>query len=143
MKDKTSKQADDQPDRLANDTTSPKKQGRYAGISSDDKMSKKAITEMLDSVRSMRNDLDQKLEDVREAAKEKNIDLDKYFGNIYSLTKKELESVQEQENILVDKLAAITPTGSLIKKPAKSKEKLTKERKGKFRGARQNWIPMK
>lgn len=108
-----------------------------SGESTDD------IATMLDKMRKMRKDLESQLETIRDSAKANGINIEKYFGTTYELTKQEIEKMRDQEKVLSDKIAAAIPADSCLNRNPKSKEAMTKERKNKFRGSRQNWIPMK
>ena len=106
--------------------------------------SKSELTDMLKRIREMKSDLENKLGFIYEKGKEAKVDVDSLFGETSaSFTMQQIEEIRVQEKILQDKLDAIIPPESCIRKVSKSKEKLTQERKGKFRGARQKWIPVR
>lgn len=106
--------------------------------------SKSELTDMLKRIREMKTDLENKLGFIYEKGKEAKVDVDNLFGGTSaSFTMQQIEEIRAQEKILQDKLNAIIPPESCIRKVPKSKEKLTQERKGKFRGARQKWIPVR
>ena len=107
------------------------------------KFGNEEIEKMLNKMQEMGQDLQTRLEEIQTLGKEKHIDLDKYFGDTYRLTKQELEQIEERERIVREKVNAAFPPESCIRPVGKSKEKLTKDRKGKMRGARQNWIPIR
>ena len=91
----------------------------------------------------MKKDLEDQLSDIYQKGKEKNLNAKLLVNNAKDLTSKQLEKMEEEEKKLIDKINAIIPPGACLIKNAKSKEKLTQERKGKLRGARNNWIPMR
>lgn len=97
---------------------------------------------MLNQMREIRENLENQLAAIYQKGKESNIDMSQFPDNAYALTAKEIEKVQQKELELREKINAITPPESCIRKVPKSKEKMTKERKGKMRGARQKWIPI-
>lgn len=108
----------------------------------DSKHQTEEIEKMFASMRNMQNDLEEKMEIVRREAKKHNIDIDRYLRNVPDFTAKERELTNAAVKELKDKIAeAVSPEACLQPQP-KSKEKLTKERKGKTRGARNKWIPM-
>ena len=63
--------------------------------------------------------------------------------NPTKLTKKQLEEIAEQENKLKEKISKAIPPETCLQKNPKSKVKLTQERRGKLRGAKNKWIPMR
>ena len=99
------------------------------------------MQKMLGRMQEMREDLEKQLLDLHAKAKAKNLDVERLFGDKYRLPAQHIEAIEQQEKALIAKINEAIPQGSCIKKVAKSKEKLTQERKAKFRGARQKWIP--
>lgn len=97
---------------------------------------------LLTRIKEMKEDLDQRLTTLFELGREKHIDVQSLFGNIYQLTLQQVEALAQHERRLAEKLKKAIPPESCIKRVEKSKEKLTQERKGKFRGTRQKWLPM-
>lgn len=53
------------------------------------------------------------------------------------------EKIKKDKEVVIEKLLSTIKPESAIKPVAKSKEKLTKERKGKTLGNRKNWIPVR
>lgn len=94
------------------------------------------IKEIFQSIREMQSDLDHQFAEVKEQGKKHHVNVNKLIANTLS---KEYEKVKEAELKLKNAVnIEVTPIASV----AKSEDKLTKERKGKLRGARQKWIPM-
>lgn len=137
--DEASKKPKSPSEDKAGDKNVPKKSKKTPPALDPDSESFK----MLKRVRALRLDLENQLADVREVGRINNVDIERYFGEAYELTKQEIEGLQQQEASLLAKIEAITPPESCIKKNPISKEKLTKDRKNKFRGTRQKWIPIK
>jgi len=98
---------------------------------------------MLKKMQDMKTDLENQLASVYRKGRESKINVSYLVESVSSLTKQQLEKIEEQKKLLVDKINVAIPTETCIKKNAKGKEKLTQERKGKMRGARNNWIPVK
>lgn len=101
------------------------------------------IEEMLEKMRFMKKDLENQLSAVYQKGKESKINIALLVDNKDHLTEKELEKLQEEEKSLTEKISAVISPESCLKKIPKNKEKMTQERKGKLRGARNNWIPIR
>lgn len=98
---------------------------------------------MIDKMKWMKQDLDKKVENLRELGKKAHVNVDKYLdlANLpKDVNQKDLEKFQKELN---DKVAEILPAEMLISEKRKPVTKLTKERKGKLRGAIKKWIPVK
>ncbi len=108
----------------------------------DSKHQVEEIEKMFASMRNMQADLDEKMEMVRAEAKRHNVDIDRYLKNVPDLTAKERELADATVKELKNKIAEAVPPEACIQPQPKSKDKLTKERKGKTRGARNKWLPM-
>lgn len=101
------------------------------------------LNAMLQKMQMMKKDLEDQLAEIYRNGKESKINAVLLVENANNLTAKQLEKVEQQERILIEKINAIIPPEACLKKTPKSKEKLTQERKNKMRGARSNWIPMR
>ena len=101
------------------------------------------IHDMLDKMKYMKEDLENQLSSVYQKGKESKINVSLLVESASSLTASQLEKMKEQEKLLADKINAAIPAESCLKQPHKSKEKMTQERQGKMRGARNNWIPVR
>lgn len=101
------------------------------------------INDMLDKMKFMKEDLENQLSSVYQKGKESKVNVSLLVESANALTTSQLEKMREQEKLLADKINAVIPAESCLKKPMKSKEKLTQERQGKMRGARNNWIPVR
>lgn len=109
----------------------------------DDIVSDLALKEMLQKMRDMKKDLEDQLSTVYQKGKEAKVNVSLLVESARELTDQQFKQMQEQEKILTDKILAATPPESCLRKNPKSKEKLTQERQGKMRGARNNWIPVR
>lgn len=98
---------------------------------------------MLEKMHMMKVDLDQKITDLRQLGKKKGIDVDQYFNLDKVSSPSEFKKILEFQEQLEAKVDKIIPPETLPKMIEKPIDKLTKERKGKLRGAMRNWIPMK
>lgn len=101
------------------------------------------ISLMLEKMRVMKEDLENQLSSIYQKGKESKINVAILVDNIHILSPTDLAKVREQEKVLTDKIVAITPPESCLRKKTKNKEKLTQERKGKMRGSRNQWIPVR
>lgn len=97
---------------------------------------------MLAKIKEIRESLDKKLEALYEEGRAKNIDVKSFFGDVFKLTVEQVDCIAQRERELIERLKIAIPPESCIKAVQKSQEKLSQERKGKFRGTRQKWIPM-
>lgn len=98
-------------------------------------------SQMMNRINEMQQDLDKKLAHLYDLGKAANVDIDTYLSPS-GLSSQELKQIKERERQLSDELKKVTPKEACVLRAPKSKEKLTQERKAKFRGSRQNWIPM-
>lgn len=98
---------------------------------------------MLQKIQDMSNDLDNQLDSIYKKGKEAKINVSVLIENTGQLSDKQFEDMQAQKKTLMDKITKAVPPASCLKKKQKSKEELTQERKGKMRGARNNWIPVR
>ena len=101
------------------------------------------LKEMLEKMHEMKKDLEDKLSYIYLKGKQSKIDASLLVNDARDLTRKQLEKMEEEEKKLIEKINAIIPPNACLKKTPKSKEKMTQELKGKMRGARNNWIPMR
>jgi uncharacterized protein YoxC len=95
---------------------------------------------MLEKMNKMGLDINQKFAYLYELSKRCNVDLENYFQSIYKRSYKEIE---ERKRILKEEIAKAIPPEACTRKATKSTERLTQERRGKMRGARKKWIPIK
>jgi len=109
---------------------------------SQDEGSNAEVEQMLKKMEQMKNDFDNQLKNLYDLGRRANVDVDSYLTNTNKLTRAELEALKEQERILKEKFNAAKLPGSCLEKQEKTKDQLTQERKGKFRGSRQKWIPV-
>ena len=98
---------------------------------------------MVRKMREMQKEIDEKISDMKRAAAEKNIDIDKLLGKSNQLAIKGQQVLQTMEDELKEKIAQAVPKEACLFPNPKSKEELTKERLAKTRGARNNWLPMR
>jgi hypothetical protein len=101
------------------------------------------VEEMLLKMQTMREDLENQLNNVYQKGSASNINVDHLIDNAGALAVKNLDKMKEQEKILSDKIGKAISSESCLRKNPKSKETLTQERKGKMRGSRNNWIPVR
>lgn len=112
-------------------------------IDKSDESSNLKVEDMLQKMQDMRQDLEGKLSEIYKKGSTKHINVDQLIEESGALAIKNLDKMREQEKILSDQISgAITPESCLKKNP-KSKDVLTQERKGKLRGSRNNWIPVR
>jgi hypothetical protein len=112
-------------------------------IDKNDELSNLTIEDMLQKMQDMKKDLEGQLDSIYKQGAAKRINVDRLIEESGGLAVKNLDKIKDQEKILSDKInEAILPESCLKKKP-KSKEALTQERKGKLRGSRHNWIPVR
>lgn len=98
---------------------------------------------MIDKMKWMKQDLDKKVDYLRELGKKAHVNVDKYLDLDklpQDVNSKELEEFQKK---LKERVAEIIPPEMLISERRKPVTKLAKERKGKLRGAVKKWIPVK
>jgi hypothetical protein len=100
------------------------------------------IEQMLKKMQDMRKDIEEKVATLYAKGRECNVDIDKRFGSQLYLSNLEFQLLKEKEKELTQKISEALPADSCIKPSPKSKEKLARERKGKMRGARKNWLRM-
>jgi hypothetical protein len=119
--------------------------GRTEGssVKKNDGLVDPEISAMLDKMKSMKDDLENQLSSVYQKGRESKVNVSLMIESASALTNAQLEKMKEQEKLLSDKINAVIPAESCLKKPLKSKEKMTQERQGKLRGARNNWIPVR
>lgn len=98
---------------------------------------------MIQKMREMQQDIDDKINAMKRAAAAKNIDIDKLLGSTNQLATKGREIVRTMEDELKKKIANAVPREACLMPNTKSKEQMTKERSGKTRGARNKWLPMR
>lgn len=101
------------------------------------------LQEMLEKMRIMKEDLEQQLSAIYEKGKESKVNVSLLIEKAKNLTAQQMDKMEEQQRILKEKILATTSPGSCLMKNPKTKEKITQERKGKLRGARNNWIYVK
>jgi hypothetical protein len=112
-------------------------------VSSQEQLKK--MEEMLEKMAAMNTELESKLVIVRTEAARRNIDVEKLLGGVDKVTAKEMALIRVMEEDLKKKINKVLPPDMCLGVEAeqKSKEVLTKERKGKTRGARNKWLPMR
>lgn len=98
---------------------------------------------MVKKMRDMQKDIDEKIVGMKKAAAKIGIDIDKLLGGTTELAKKGKAMLQKKEDELKKKINEAVPPEACLKPIAKTKEQLTKERLGKTRGARKQWLPMR
>lgn len=101
------------------------------------------VNSMLKRILDIKADLENQLNNIYAKAEVKRIDIKKYLDNPKNFSATEWNKVQKDKDSLVEQIVLLFTPETQIQKVAKSKEKLTKERKGKTLGSRRNWIPMK
>lgn len=101
------------------------------------------IKEMLQKMQDMSDDLENQLETFRQKGKNSKVNVSLLLENTGILSKQQYEEMQKKKDELIEKIAKAIPAKSCLKKKQKSKEELTQERKGKLRGARNKWIPVR
>jgi dsDNA-specific endonuclease/ATPase MutS2 len=103
------------------------------------------VRKMLEKMHTMKKDLERKIEELYAKGKSNKLDVDALFGSKLSLTKQQLQQVNEYEQQLLQKIHGTLPPESCLKPAAKarSKEKLTQELRSKTRGARKKWMPVR
>lgn len=101
------------------------------------------IEDMMQKMQDMNNDLKGQITEIYRKGASANIDVDHLIKDSNAFAVKNLDKMREQEQVLNDQInGAILPESCLRPNP-KNKEKLTQERKGKLRGSRNNWIPVR
>jgi hypothetical protein len=100
------------------------------------------IQDMLQKMQEMSDDLENQLNMIYRKGKESKINVS-ILENPGQLSKNQFEQMEKQKSELIEKIIKVIPPKSCLKKKQKSKEQLTQERKGKLRGARNKWIPVK
>src|SRR5262249_20873695 len=98
---------------------------------------------MINRMFEMSREIKPKLEDVYSKGKHYNFDVARYMEYIRKSFPNEYAKILDKESELRDRLLKLITPESCVRKIPKSNEKLTQERKGKLRGMRKNWIPMK
>jgi len=101
------------------------------------------INIMLQKMQNMKLDLENQLTEIYRKGEESKINVSLLMKDAGSLTRQEIQKMEAQKKILEDEIDLVIPQESCLKRKSKSKEKMTQERKGKLRGARNNWIPVK
>ena len=103
------------------------------------------IHKMLDKMDAMKKDLEGKMDELYSKGRANQIDIDALFGGRLTLTKQQLQMVEEYERQMTKKIDDVLPAESCLKPVSKekSKEQLTQERRSKMRGARKNWLPVR
>lgn len=103
------------------------------------------MEELIQKMSAMNTELESKLLLVRTEASRRNIDVEKLLGGADKATAKEIALIRTMEEELKKKINKVLPPETClgVAGQQKSKEVLTKERKGKTRGARNKWLPMR
>lgn len=101
------------------------------------------VEDMMQKMKDMKNDLQGQLTEIYQKGSASNINVDHLIENSGGLAIKNLDKLREQEKILSDQINVAIPAESCLKQNQKNKETLTQERKGKLRGPRNNWIPVR
>lgn len=100
------------------------------------------VNEMLQRMKSMQQDLDNQMAELRRKGRLYNIDIDLYIENLTRHYPQEMNKVTQEQKELLDSIDSLFTPETCIKPNPKSKEKLTKERKSKTVPFRKKWIPM-
>jgi chromosome segregation ATPase len=98
---------------------------------------------MINSMRTMQNDIESRVEELKRLASHHHIDLDAIVGGVNSLALKENQVVHAMENAIKKKIEEILLPETCLLPVAESKDAMTKKRLGKTRGARNKWLPMR
>lgn len=112
-------------------------------VSKSDGNSQLGIGEMWKKMQDMKEDLEKQLSNVYQKGKEAKIDVDLLMDRAGGSVLKQSINLKEREKILNDAINGVILPEACLRKNAKSKDKLTQERKGKMRGVRNKWIPVK
>lgn len=99
------------------------------------------IAAMLKQIKDMKDDLQNKLDHIKNAAGWTNEDMQAYMNEPKNFSPKEWEKIEQSKNALGDKVWAAI--GLELKPKPRTRENVAGERKGKTLGARKKWIPMK
>lgn len=103
----------------------------------------KEVRAMLMRIHEMKNDLEKKLTNIYEKAAISKIDIEEFLENSDNFTKKEWDRIQKNKEALIQNLSLVFTPEDTVRRQPKSKEKLTKERRGKTLGVRKKWIPVR
>lgn len=95
---------------------------------------------MLKQILDMQRELQKKIDDLYENGRAHKIDVDAFFRQSTAISKEDIEKYKACEKALLEELKLISSPTPI--KSSKTADKLTQERKGKTRGARNKWIPM-
>lgn len=115
------------------------------GSAKREKKEESEAAAMLARIFEMQRDLKEKLDYIHEKGKQCHIDTDLFFKtSIGEISQFDILNLKEKQSALLKNLETPTDTKQ---QPApapipQSADKLTKERKGKLRGARNKWIPL-
>jgi hypothetical protein len=121
----------------------PLNKGNFPSAKKPSNAESEAIEQMFKKMRTMEKDLANQLADLYLQGKMQPQIEALLMQKLGALNKKQIEDVAEQERILKEKISQAIPPESCLRKNPKSKEKMTQERRGKMRGAKNKWIPMR
>lgn len=101
------------------------------------------IQEMFDKMIEMRQELDKKTDELKDAIALTKQDINAFFSNSKNFTPEQWSIIQQNRTELEQKAFMIVgkDPNKVRQKQLESKE--TKARKGKTLGSRRNWIPMR
>jgi hypothetical protein len=100
------------------------------------------LTEMIDRIRHLQNNLNEKIEGVLKQGKYDIVKITKFLSNKANFSEKEWQAIQSHRELIASSLGV--KSKELITKEKKVQEtrKMVKGRKGKTLGARRRWIDM-
>jgi len=100
------------------------------------------VSSMLKRMQEMKRDLEEKMNALNDAGQRANVNVSQ-LKNKSSLSAAQFEKYLQMEKELGKKIKEAIPPETCAKRIPKGTDKLTQERKGKMRGARNKWIPIK
>ena len=121
------------------DSTKKKASKKYSQEEAD-------AANMLQRMKEMKDDLNLKLDYLQNQAKQHHINIDLFIQSHSGPLVKEIEELKQKEKALREfekNKPEFKKQNVETKSVAKSSDKLTQERKGKLRGVRNKWIPVK
>lgn len=101
------------------------------------------IESMLKKIRTMKVDLNTKLQLLYERGKRMGVDVDSIMGNPANFTPAQWAAMQRETEKLSEKIDEVLFPILGPKKKTKTTAALTKERKGKTLGSRKKWMPVR
>lgn len=99
------------------------------------------IAAMLNQIEVMKQDLENKLEKIRQQTGLSKEDLQNFMNNPKNFSPNEWAKLEKTKNEMGDKVWSAI--GLELKPKARTRENIAGERKGKTLGGRKKWIPMR